>query len=75
MIMDAYTDKTPIFFGKFKGTLLANVPNEYLLYLWDTSEQGKRLFDQKLAVYIKDNIEAIKMGAIGEKQRKRYERQ
>jgi uncharacterized protein (DUF3820 family) len=74
MIMDAYTDNTPIFFGKHKGTKLGNVPSEYLLWLYDTSEQGKRMFDQKLAVYIKDNLQAIKIQALAEKQRKRYEK-
>ena len=72
--MDAYTDDTPMFFGKHKGVKLANVPSSYLLWLFDTSEQGKRMFDQKLAAYIKENIEAIKMQAISEKQRRVYER-
>ena len=74
MIMDSYTDDTPIFFGMHKGKKLANVPNEYLLYLWETSDNGKKLFDQKLATYIKENLEAIKMNAIHEKQQRRYEK-
>jgi uncharacterized protein (DUF3820 family) len=73
--MDSYTDDTPIFFGKHKGTKLCNVPASYLLWLYDTSEQGKRMFDQKLAVYIKDNLQGIKIENAAEKQRKKYERE
>ena len=72
--MDAYTDKTPIFFGKHKGTKLANVPANYLLWLFDTSEQGTRMFDQKLAAYIKANLQCLKMESISEKQRRKYEK-
>jgi hypothetical protein len=42
--------------------------------LWDSSNQGKTLYDQKLAAYIKENLEAIKIGAIAEKQRRYYSR-
>jgi uncharacterized protein (DUF3820 family) len=73
-VIGTYSDDTPIFFGKYKGTKLANVPNEYLIYLWDSSNQGKTLYDQKLAAYIKENLEAIKIGAIAEKQRRYYSR-
>lgn len=73
-IIGTYSDDTPIFFGKYKGTKLANVPNEYLLYLWDSSSEGKTLYDQKLAAYIKENLQAIKIGAISEKQKRSYER-
>lgn len=73
-VIGTYSDDTPIFFGKYKGTKLANVPNEYLLYLWDNSNEGKTLYDQKLAAYIKENLQAIKMNAIKEKQQRSYSR-
>ncbi len=71
---DAYNDQSPINFGKYIGKKLGNVPAEYLLYLWDKSEQGKTLYDKKLAVYIKDNLQAIKLEAESERQRRFYER-
>lgn len=73
MISEPYNDNTPIFFGMHKGKKLANVPASYLIYLWDTSDEGKRMFDQKLSVYIKNNLKGLRMEVIAEKQRKRYE--
>lgn len=73
-VVSEYTDATLMPFGKFKGTALANVDSSYLLWLWDTSEQGKRLSDAKLAKYISENVEALKMEVLSEKQQKRYEK-
>lgn len=61
-------------YGKYKGKMLVHVPAEYMLWLWDTSEQGKRMYDRKLAKYIEDNLEALKIEALAAKQQKRYER-
>lgn len=74
MICNEYDDKTPMPFGKHIGTSLANVPADYLIYLWDTSAQGERLSNAKLAKYIKDNLSGLKMEVIAQKQRRRYER-
>lgn len=41
-------------FGKYKGTALKNVPDEYLYYLHGTNIYGA------LKRYIDDNIDAIK---------------
>ncbi len=70
-----YNDKTPMPFGKHRGVLLGNVEPSYLLWLWDSSEQGGRLSDKKLAAYIKDNLQGLKMEIEAKKQRNRYERQ
>lgn len=69
-----YNDSTLMPFGKFKGIALANVEPQYLLWLYDTSEQGKRLSDAKLAKYISENIEALRMEMVKAKQQKFYER-
>lgn len=74
MINDPYTDKTSMYFGMHKGKLLGNIPASYFIYLWENSKDGKDMYDKKLAAYIKDNLQGLKMEAIAEKQRKRYER-
>lgn len=74
-ICNDYTDSMPIPFGKYKGTSLGNVPANYLLWLYETSEQGERLSDRKLANYIKDNLKGLQIERESEKQRNRYEKQ
>ena len=73
-IANDYTDKMPMPFGKYVGKPLADVPASYLIWLYDTSEKGKRLSDKKLSKYIEDNMQALQMEVIAEKQRKYYER-
>lgn len=75
MIVEDYTDQTPMPFGKHIGKALANCPADYLLWLWETSGNGERLSNAKLAKYIRENIEALRMETIAAKQRKRYERE
>lgn len=72
--VENYTDETLMPFGKHMGIKLANVPAEYLMWLYDSSEQGKRLSDSKLAKYILENIEALRMEMVKAKQQKFYER-
>jgi uncharacterized protein (DUF3820 family) len=48
------TDESIMPFGKYKGEKLANVPDEYLLWLY---ENGKCFGELKL--YIKENLDVI----------------
>lgn len=50
-----YTDETPMPFGKHKGTAMANVPADYLLYLLDAG-----IKEGPVKAYIMDNIEALR---------------
>ncbi len=52
----AYTDETVLTFGKYKGEKLANIPAEYLLWLYD----NKKVFKQPLKNYIERNMEVLK---------------
>jgi len=49
------TDESIMPFGKYKGEKLANVPPEYLLWLYD---EGKCYGE--LRTYIADNMDSIK---------------
>lgn len=53
--MPTYTDDTIISFGLHKGKKLSDVPDSYLLFLY---ESGKAFGDLK--AYIIDNLEAIR---------------
>lgn len=48
-------DNSIMTFGKYKGQKLINVPDSYLLWLW---ESGKCFGELK--EYIKDNLDSIK---------------
>ena len=48
-----FTDESVIPFGKFKGTRLIDVPDSYLLWLYENDKMGR------LRAYIEDNIQAI----------------
>ena len=50
-----YADETPMPFGKYKGIRLANVPADYLLYLYDSGLDGG-----PLRRYIDNNLEALR---------------
>ena len=49
------TDNSIMPFGKFKGEKMANVPSEYLLWLFENNK-----CTPEVAKYIADNIEVIK---------------
>ena len=49
------TDDSIITFGKYKGQKLANVPPEYLLWLYENGN-----IYSELKAYIADNLEVIK---------------
>jgi len=49
-----FTDNTPMPFGKYKGQALANVPAEYLMYLYDNNKVIGHLKN-----YIEDNKDVL----------------
>jgi uncharacterized protein (DUF3820 family) len=49
------TDKDPMPFGQHKGTAMADVPDAYLLWLWNENKCNNEVRE-----YIKDNLDAIK---------------
>ena len=49
------TDESLMPFGKYKGEKMANVPADYLLWLY----QNSNVFGD-LKAYIKDNLDVIK---------------
>jgi len=59
--MEKFTDSTPMPFGKYKGTKLANVPADYLIWLGQQyqAEIPKFIIGRSLAVYIMDNYDAL----------------
>lgn len=56
--MVAYTDKTLMPYGKYKGTALANVPPDYLLYLYDNKMMQQ---NGALKRYVEDNATALRL--------------
>jgi uncharacterized protein (DUF3820 family) len=52
------TDETPMPFGKWKGTLMINVPGSYLLWLWDTLDEDQPRNEEILG-YIRNNLTTI----------------
>lgn len=53
--MVAYTDQTIMPYGKYKGTALANVPPDYLLYLY----HEKMISNPSLLKYVEDNATVL----------------
>ena len=56
------TDESPMPFGKHKGTEMANVPADYLLWLWKKQGTSKPFGEEAAAVqrYIIDNLDVLK---------------
>ena len=50
-----YTDEDLMPFGKYKGWKLANVPAEYLIWLYENNRAG----DGALFYYIKNNLDVL----------------
>ncbi len=48
-----YTDDSIMPFGKHKGEKLIDVPDDYLLWLYENDKAGR------LSDYIEDNLDAI----------------
>ena len=55
-----FTDSTPMPWGKHKGVALANVPDSYLLWIWESFLPSTRASNKQLFKYIADNLDAIK---------------
>lgn len=53
--MVTYDDKTLMPFGKYKGTALANVPADYLIYAFENMN-----LSDPLRTYIKKNMDVLK---------------
>ena len=49
-------DDSPMPFGKHKGTLMANVPADYLIWLYENQK-----CDLITKLYIQDNLEVLKI--------------
>lgn len=61
-----YTDETLMPFGKYKGTPLANVPNDYLLWLYENGKTFGAMKD-----YLQENIEAIRFNIKQQQNKKK----
>lgn len=59
------TDSDPMPFGKHKGSKMANVPADYLLFLYN-----KDLPDGNVKEYIFDNLEALEAESFDKVARK-----
>lgn len=60
---DTLTDKSIMPFGKHKGTEMANVPAEYLLWLYAEYTEPNPIFgfiNQQVKAYIEDNLDILK---------------
>jgi uncharacterized protein (DUF3820 family) len=64
----SFTDDTPMPWGKYKGTALANVPADYLIWLYE----NQKAFG-KLAYYIHRNMDVLRADAAKEKADKSRE--
>lgn len=53
--MAALTDKSRMPWGKWRNTQMANVPADYLLWLYDNDK-----CDEQVKAYIVDNLEILK---------------
>jgi uncharacterized protein (DUF3820 family) len=53
--MVAYTDKTLMPYGKYKGTALANIPADYFLYLY----HEKMISNFLLLKYVENNLDVL----------------
>jgi hypothetical protein len=62
-----YTDKTILDWGKYKGVALANIPADYLLFLYFDLEDGLKHIPLKN--YIEDNIDVLKAQSTKYKKR------
>ena len=52
--MAAFTDKSIMPWGKYKGKKMANVPADYLLWVF---ENNKCSYD--VALYVRDNMDVL----------------
>lgn len=55
--MAILTDDSPMPYGKFKDTKMANVPDNYLLWLYRNTREDH--FNKPVFRYIEENLNAI----------------
>ncbi len=55
MVSTKFTNESLMPFGKYKDKKLADVPDEYLLWLHDNAKAWGQL-----KIYLRDNIDAIR---------------
>ena len=57
------TDESPMPFGKHKGTAMANVPADYLLWMWNKQGSTKPFGEaaQAVKIYTSQNLDALKL--------------
>lgn len=60
--MEALKDSDPMPFGKYKGTRLELVPDDYLLFVWNHPKFSQKS-NPALYEYIKENLDAIQQNA------------
>lgn len=53
--MKELRDEDPMPFGKYKGTMMIDVPASYLIWLWKNDLQ-----EGSVKEYIRDNLECLK---------------
>lgn len=70
----SFTDNHPMPFGKHKGTLMANVPAQYLIWLWMNSTEHDRRngYNKGVLQYIEANLERLKKEVERERANKKY---
>lgn len=59
MSWEPLNDNSEMPFGKYKGTKMANVPADYLMYLYENGDLNGRS-GRKVYRYIHNNLDAIK---------------
>ena len=50
-----YTDNSPMPWGKYKGYKMANVPADYLIWLYENDR-----CDKHIKAYIEDNLDVLR---------------
>jgi len=58
-IAHIFTDNTPMPFGKHKGKAMANVPADYLVWIYENYDN----MHANLKEYIRSNMDALKIEA------------
>jgi len=52
--MKALTDESPMPYGKHKGVAMANVPADYLLYMYNQD-----MLTEEVSAYVEDNMDVL----------------
>jgi uncharacterized protein (DUF3820 family) len=52
--MEELTDESPMPYGKHKGVAMANVPADYLLYMYNQD-----MLTEEVSAYVEDNMDVL----------------